>query len=224
LVHLRGAGIETVPEPLGLDEDGRAAHRWIDGTAGTFPVQPWAATDTALAGLAGLIRTIHDASTGFHATPNTWDELLADPTGSTEVVCQNDLSLPNTIFRQGQPIAIIDWEFAAPGSRLWDLAYAAWWCVPLHRPECAAALGWPPDIDNVKRLRAFGDAYGLSIGDYPELFDVLHNRQLANQRQLHMWVEQGVIAPYDDTDPTIEVGLTDYLDARRDDFLAALRD
>jgi hypothetical protein len=83
-------------------------------------------------------------------------------------------------------------------------------------------LGWPRKLDLVQRLRTFGDAYGLSANAYTDLFDTLHERQLANQRQLRSWVDQGLIAPYDDTDPAIEVGNTDYIDARRDELLAAL--
>jgi len=77
------------------------------------------------------------------------------------VICHNDLSPANTVFRGVRPVAFVDWEFAAPGSRLWDLAYAAWWWVPLHRPECAAALGWPRGVDQPRRLRLLCDAYGL---------------------------------------------------------------
>ena len=222
LSHLRRAGIRAVPEPLDADEQGREVYRWIDGEAGAVPVRAELTSEAALTRLAELIREVHDASAGFRPA-GTWNELLADPGGSEEVICHNDLSVPNTIYRQGRPVAIVDWEFAAPGSRLWDLAYAAWWCVPLHRPECAAALGWPAGLDVVRRLRAFANAYGLSAAAYADFFDTLHQRQLANQRQLSSWVEQGLIPAYDDTDPTIEVGLTNYMDDRRDALLAALR-
>jgi aminoglycoside phosphotransferase (APT) family kinase protein len=37
-----------------------------------------------------------------------------------EVICHLDLYWTNVIFRDGLPVALIDWELAAPGSRLLD--------------------------------------------------------------------------------------------------------
>lgn len=102
---------------MGTDEQGREVYRWIEGEAGVFPIPAELASETALTALARVIREIHDASVNFRAKHRTWDELLADPTGSEEIVCHNDVSVPNTIYRAGLPIAIVDWEFLAPGSR-----------------------------------------------------------------------------------------------------------
>src|SRR5439155_20784790 len=119
-----------------------------------------------------------------------------------------------------QPVALIDWEFAAPGTRLWDLAYACWWFVPLHRPECCRALGWR-EVDQPRRLRLFCDAYGLGE-ERSQLLDVIHARQVRNQEQLRLWVTQGIIPPFDDADPAIECGRTDYVDGRRRELERAL--
>jgi aminoglycoside phosphotransferase (APT) family kinase protein len=167
-------------------------------------------TDDTLIGLGPLIRDFHNVAAGFDDTSLTWDPLLADPSGSTEVICHNDLSIPNTVFRDGHPIALVDWGFAAPGRRLWDLAYAVWWLVPLHRPEFMRSIGWPETIDQPRRLAMFLDAYDLDEGR-ADLFDVLHQRQLRNQQQLASWVAQGKIPPYDPSDPAVECGLTDYV-------------
>jgi Ser/Thr protein kinase RdoA (MazF antagonist) len=47
----------------------------------------------------------------------------------------------------------IDWDAAGPGSRLWDLAYAAHGFVPM-------IAGGDPGVDG-PRLRALADGYGL---------------------------------------------------------------
>jgi aminoglycoside phosphotransferase (APT) family kinase protein len=75
-------------------------------------------TDEALIGLGKLIRDFHDAAVGLGDEPMTWDPLLGDPSGSTEVICHNDLSIPNAVFRSYHPVALVDWDFAAPGRRL----------------------------------------------------------------------------------------------------------
>ena len=41
-------------------------------------------------------------------------------------VCHNDLSPCNFVFRDEHPIAVIDWDAAAFGHPLDDLAYAVW--------------------------------------------------------------------------------------------------
>jgi aminoglycoside phosphotransferase (APT) family kinase protein len=215
LRHLRAAGLE-VPEVLGHDEDGREVLSWIDGFSGqdaSGALRVAVQTDQVLVETAELIRRAHDATASFDTRALSWDPLLQDPSGADEIVCHNDLSFWNVIFREGRPKALIDWEFAAPGSRLWDLAYAAWWLVPLHRPEAAAFQGWRT-LDQPRRLRMFVDAYGLDESR-AELLDVVHERQLATQRQLRRWVADGTISPLNEEDSAKELGRTDYVDDHR---------
>jgi hypothetical protein len=221
LRHLQGCGLATAPAFRGADAQGREILSCIDGDGGIAPIRREVASDEALVRAAEMIRELHDASATF-AWPNDhdWQKLLRDPTGSREVVCHNDLSTYNLIYREGLPVGVVDWDFAAPGSRLWDLAYAAWWLVPLHHPAYMRTVGWP-DIDQPRRLRLLCDAYGLD--DRSALLDTIHLRQRRNQDQLRIYVVTGVTAAYDATDPTVECGMTDYLDGRRNEFERALR-
>ena len=41
----------------------------------------------------------------------------------------------------GHPVALIDWDFAAPGPRAWDVAFAAYRFVPLVSDQAAVGLG-----------------------------------------------------------------------------------
>jgi thiamine kinase-like enzyme len=68
--------------------------------------------------------------------------------------------LENVVFRDGTAHAFVDFDFAAPGSRSWDLACLARMCVPLDAPEFAARSGWV-DGDPFRRLGLVADAYGL---------------------------------------------------------------
>ena len=73
------------------------------------------------------------------------------------MVCHNDLAPSNTIYRDGQPVAFIDWDVAAPAPPLWDIAHAVWRFVDITRNADTM------DVRTLAaRTRLFCDAYGLS--------------------------------------------------------------
>jgi aminoglycoside phosphotransferase (APT) family kinase protein len=105
----------------------------------------------------------------------TWDRELADPLGG-EVICHNDVCPENVVFRDGVAVALFDFDFAAPGRRVFDLASLARMCIPLDAAEDAARTG-RGGLDPFYRLRVVADAYGLPPGR-SELIDVV-GEQLA---------------------------------------------
>jgi hypothetical protein len=73
----------------------------------------------------------------------------------------------------GPQWAFIDWDLAAPGTRLWDVAYAVHGFVPL-----SANPRWQRwDADT--RVRVFADAYGLDEPQRRELVPMLARRARA---------------------------------------------
>ena len=95
-----------------------------------------------------------------------WNTELADPMGG-RVVCHNDVCLENIVFRDGQATALIDFDFAAPGRPLFDLACFARMCVPIDDEVSASRLGWH-DADRGHRLRLLAESYGLDIAERAE--------------------------------------------------------
>ena len=63
----------------------------------------------------------------------------------------------------GEPRAIIDFDTAGPGSKIWDVAYAVYRFVPLSSDEHSRTLGLARPARE-ERLRLFCDAYGLERG------------------------------------------------------------
>jgi len=98
--------------------------------------------DPTLAAAAILIRRFHDATVD-----------LLTPGPGLEVICHNDLSPCNFVFRGGVPVAMIDFDAAAPGSRADDLGYAAWLWLDIGTDEIATD-------EQARRLAVFLDAYG----------------------------------------------------------------
>jgi hypothetical protein len=156
---VRDAGFAGAPAPVGIDEDGRERLVFVEGDVPVSPYPGWSQSDTALASVARLLREFHEAARGFDPQGLEWDDSLADPAGGT-VVCHNDVSPENVVFRDGVAVALLDFEFAAPGRPVYDLAHLARLCVPVEDEFDRARLGWRP-ADHAARLRVVADAYGL---------------------------------------------------------------
>lgn len=159
LERLHHVGFDGAPAPVGLDPDGRERLWFVPGDVAIPPYPQWAQTDEALESVAVLMRQLHDASTKLDLTAMTWSGEMADPAGGP-VVCHNDVCLENVVFHDGRAVALLDFDFAAPGRRTHDLASFARMCVPVDDDVSSARLGWHPS-DRPVRLRRVCDAYGL---------------------------------------------------------------
>src|ERR687892_1092707 len=138
---VKDAGFEGASVPVGIDEDGRERLVFIEGEVPVAPYPDWSQSDTALASIARLLRGLHDAARGFDPQGLTWADGLADPAGGT-LVCHNDVELSNVVFRDGIAVALLDFEFAAPGRPVYDLAQLGRLCVPIEDDFDQARLGW----------------------------------------------------------------------------------
>ncbi|MEU8754571.1 phosphotransferase [Streptomyces chartreusis] len=138
------------PPYIGTDKQGREVFGYLEGRAAVTAEERAAArTDTALVRVARLVRAVHDMT---HGTA------LA---GDRDVVCHNDLAPKNTIYRvedgEWWPTAFVDWDLAAPGERVHDLAHVCWQYLDLGPrvtdvPEAA------------RRIALVRDAYGPCDG------------------------------------------------------------
>jgi hypothetical protein len=143
LAHLEEQGFEAAPRHLGTDELGREVLSFLPGDV---PADLDARIpDDALAAAARLIRRLHDATAGTELA------------GAREIVCHNDLSPCNFVFRDGEPVGIIDWDGAAPGERLRDLGYALFLWLNLGTD------GLPPG-EQSRRIGLTCRAYGMEPG------------------------------------------------------------
>ncbi len=135
LTAVRREGVD-VPRALGRDDRGRQIIEYVPGR---LALDPDPLSLDGLARVGGLIRGIHDASATFQPGADArWDTAIATP--GDELVCHNDLAPWNLIV--GERWVFIDWDGAAPSTRLWDLAYAAQAFTlndPAEVPRVAAA-------------------------------------------------------------------------------------
>ncbi|MFD5725738.1 phosphotransferase [Streptomyces sp. NPDC058368] len=161
---LKEHGFDAAPTPVDLTADGRERLTFIPGDVALPPFPDWAMTPSALASVGRLLRRLHEAGAAVPAdTRAAWPTDLADPEGGT-LVCHNDMCPDNVVFRDGRAAALIDFDLAAPGRALWDVAMTARYWAPMLDPESAAAL-YPAGLDPVARLPILADGYGLPAGE-----------------------------------------------------------
>ena len=175
LRHFERVGFDGAPRVLGFDEKGREVLSFVEGVPGLAPLPRG---DDVVAALGALLRRMHDAQAGFAAPPDWHDEPLDVPetaAGLPHVVCHHDVFPPNVILREGLPVALVDWDFASPAPRLYDLASAANHWVPL-RPDEQAELWGLAGLPRRERLRLLCDAYGLGAPERDVLLDVVAHR------------------------------------------------
>ena len=162
LAHLERKGFAAAPRALGFDAQGREMLSFAEGIA----AWPWEAfrplaTDAGLLRIAELINGYHAAVADFEPPNDAAWSPVAPRRGAAATVCHNDLAPWNLIVGPEGELTFIDWDLAAPGERLSDLAYAARAFTPLIPDP-------PYDIPIVPRLALLRDAWRVTASELVE--------------------------------------------------------
>jgi hypothetical protein len=140
LVFLEDQGFPFVPRFLGMDEQGREILSYLEGEI--WPDSGSGLSDDLLEQAARAIRRYHDATAGSSLAQGS------------EIVAHHELGPHNTIFQDGHLVGFIDWDDAAPGTRLRDLANAIYNYVDVsHWANQAASV-------QARRIHLMCAAYG----------------------------------------------------------------
>ena len=174
LRHIRASGFEGVPEPVGI-EGGRERLKFIEGQVPHSPYPPWTFSDQALTSTAVLLRRLHDTTASYVPPPGaTWNPEQADPEGG-DVICHDDFRPDNVVFRDGRAFALLDFDFAAPGRRAFDVAGFTIGFLPCEAPQDAARLAGRDRPDACARFRLLADSYGALV-DWTEVIEIVAQR------------------------------------------------
>ena len=150
LEHLASVDYQGAPRYLGLDLDGWHKITFIEGECRMNPA--WQTDDRANATMLGRVATmladLHEATTGFNPPEGSVPQRpLPIPASSSpheagrSAWTHGDVGYANIVFRTNDPIAFIDWEFAAEAAPICDPA--ALLAVSTRGPR--------PDADDNKR-------------------------------------------------------------------------
>ncbi len=160
LRHLEAKGFHGAPRFLGFDDKHREVLTFLPGDV---PNDLGAFSDEQIAAAAGLLRSLHDATT---------DCALR---AGNEVVCHGDPSPCNCVFLDGAPSGFIDFDAAHPGTRGDDVGYAAWLWLDIGNNELA------PEVQG-QRLIAFLTAYDAAVEWAPLELVLSAQRELLKSR------------------------------------------
>jgi hypothetical protein len=199
LTHLREQGLECVPEPVGVREDVEAV-TYLEGDAGhdAFRHQH---DEAGLRSAARLLRRIHEACETFE--PPEVAEWAFPPDPGATTVCHGDPGPWNFVWRDGEAVGLIDWDYAVPASRIHDIAYCLDTFTPFRTDEVTTRDHLFPQVpDRAARVRAFVEEYGLE--DCAGIVDrVIARQQRTVDRVLHLaglglepwasWVQRGYL-------------------------------
>ena len=170
LSWLHSRGVVGVPEPLGMDAEGREVLTYLPGEVGSSPLAGSQRRDAVLVQAGRLLRSIHDATAEVAGQWTTgWRAPVREP---IEVICHGDFAPYNCVFVEDDLVGVFDFDFAHPGPRAWDLAYALYRFVPLADPAQTEGFGSP--VEQARRKRLFCDAYGLT--DRSRLYETVTAR------------------------------------------------
>ncbi|HEY0937683.1 MAG TPA: phosphotransferase [Trebonia sp.] len=184
LAHLHDAGFEGAPRPLGIDSGGREVLTFVPGTVAWPDGFRQLDDDRPLRRAARLVREFHDAVAGFVPPPDArWQVLI--PGGGDEIIAHHDLAPWNLVIGDGR-WAFIDWDTAAPGTRLEDLAYAMHGFAPLSASPAYQRA------DAARRLRVIADSYGLTEAQRRDIVPLLSRRPRAMYDFLAAQAARGV--------------------------------
>src|SRR5581483_6711358 len=177
LTHLESAGFAGAPRFLGIDGSGREVLSYIDGEVAGRPRPPWITDEGRLASVGRLVRAYDDAAASFTPPPGVLPDMPPElaglppaPAYPPELIGHTDITPENVVFRDGQAVALIDFDLAKPATRAEEMFNAMMWWASLFDPRDAD----PPlrEVDVPRRARILADAYGLSGTDRERVIEV----------------------------------------------------
>jgi hypothetical protein len=172
LEHLVARGFAHAPRPLGRDDAGRQVLSRIEGTVPGGPDlgSAWTAeslAEPALIAAARPLRELHEALVGFDPPDPVWMYHGRCRISAGQIVGHGDIGPWNTVYRDGAPVAFIDFDSAGPTHPVIEAAQAAWAFVPIVSDTTTSQRFDLDHLNPINRALVFAQAYGI---EDPALF------------------------------------------------------
>lgn len=166
VTHLRAVGFQAAPKPLGVDSQERQVWQYVPGPLWNSSM---AHSQSGLRRVGALIRDLHEAASSFAVPEGAQWNTRYEQSGH-DLICHNDLAPWNLVCGESR-WTFIDWDAAAPATRLWDLA---WTCIsfPPFEPSCDFAAA-------ASAMHSLLSGYALDPSHYGELIGLMITRARA---------------------------------------------
>ncbi|MEW1638515.1 phosphotransferase [Streptomyces sp. NPDC093801] len=176
LDHLESAGFTRAPRALGTD----GADEVVSLLHGEPAFSPWPPALRSTAGIRELgtwLREYHEAVRDFRPPADARWRAPDEERRPGTIVRHGDLGPWNSIWNGDRLAGFIDWDFAAPGHPLDDLAQLAWYAVPLRPVGQQRRAGITGAGALRSRLDALCTAYGARPAAVLDALDALQARE-----------------------------------------------
>lgn len=183
LAHLEAAGFSRAPRALGTD----GADEVVSLLHGEPAFSPWPAALRSTTGIQELgcwLREYHAAVRDFRPPADARWRAQEEPWRPGMIIRHGDLGPWNSIWNGDRLVGFIDWDFAAPGHALDDLAQLAWYTVPLRPLEQQRRESISGDSTLRSRLDALCAAYRAHPAAVLDALDSLQARETARIQRL----------------------------------------
>lgn len=156
LAHLRSAGFDLAPEPLGTDARGREVVSFLPGATASRPWRPVLLREEGVHEVAAAVVALGEALATYVLRPDDVWRHGGVPGRASTTLRHGDVGLWNTVWTGDRITGIIDWDYLEPAPPSWDLAQLCWYALPV-RPTRWADHGFDGEPDLDRRLAVIAE-------------------------------------------------------------------
>lgn len=164
-------GVNYVPKPYGINENGEEILAYVQGEVYNYPLPRFMLQDHMIISSAKLLKNYHKVSSSYIEKITKNDAWMLAPSFPIEVMCHGDFAPYNTTIVDGEAYGIIDFDTVHPGPKMEDIAYAIYRWVPFSIPS---NFNDHLSIDEqVKKAKLFLDTYGVKFEERKSLAQMM---------------------------------------------------
>ncbi len=186
LLYLQNQGFPYSPQHLGINLANHTERlSLVKGKSGK-DIWERIVSEEGLIEHAKLLRAYHDAVAGYRPNGKILWAFGEQELRANEIICHNDFGPWNTVWQDDKPVGIIDWDLAAPGRVIDDIAYALEYAAPFRDDEeCLKWHHFPEVPDRKRRVEIFLKAYGIDwAGSMPDEVARIQRRDIERVKYL----------------------------------------
>ncbi|MFG2848717.1 phosphotransferase [Kitasatospora sp. NPDC048296] len=176
LTHLEAVGFTRAPRLHGIDGTDEVLSL-LHGEPAFSPWPPALRSTDGISELGHWLREYHEAVRDFRPPADARWQGQEEEWRPSLVIRHGDLGPWNSIWDGDRLVGFIDWDFAAPGHALDDLAQLAWYAVPLRPADQQRRAAIVGEHTLRSRLNALCAAYGAQPAAVLDALDAVQSRE-----------------------------------------------